>query len=47
MAVRIAGGTMSDERRRLRTKNLALGAVLVALVVLFYVLGIVRFGTGP
>lgn len=47
MAARIAVRTMSDERRRLRTKNLALGAVLIALVVLFYVLGVVRFGTGP
>jgi hypothetical protein len=42
----MAAGTMSDERRRLRTKNLALGAVLVALVVLFYILGVVRFGAG-
>jgi hypothetical protein len=46
MAARIPVWTMHDERRRLRTKNLALGAVLVALVVLFYILGIVRFGTG-
>ena len=38
-------GAMND-RRRLRTKNLALCAVLTGLVVLFYILGIVRFGGG-
>lgn len=41
---------MSDERqemrRRLRSKNVALGAVLAGIVVLFYLLGMFRFGGG-
>jgi hypothetical protein len=41
---------MSDERtdlrRRVRAKNLALGAALAGIVVLFYLLGMFRFGGG-
>jgi hypothetical protein len=41
---------MSDERqdlrRRLRTKNVTLGLVLAGIVVLFYLLGMFRFGGG-
>ncbi len=36
----------SEVHRRQRGKNLALAAVLVALMVLFYVVAIVRMGGG-
>ena len=35
----------SEERRRRRHKNIALGVVLVALAVLFYVLTLVKLGS--
>ena len=35
---------LSDQHRRQRTRNLAVGAVLVGLVVLFFVLTVVRMG---
>jgi hypothetical protein len=35
-----------DARQRLRAKNVALGAVLAGIVVLFYLLGMFRFGGG-
>jgi hypothetical protein len=35
---------LSDQHKRHRTRNLAVGAVLVGLVVLFYVLTMVRMG---
>jgi hypothetical protein len=40
------GDKRPDAQRRLRSKNLALGAVLAGLVVLFYLLGMFRFGGG-
>ena len=36
----------ADLRRRLRTKNLALMAVLVAFVILVYLVSLVRMGGG-
>ena len=37
--------TMDDERkRRQRTKNLAIGAVVAGLCLLFYIITIVRMG---
>lgn len=42
-----AGDGMMDERqRRIRARNRALLAVLLALVVLFYIISIVRMGGG-
>lgn len=38
--------TKAEMRKRVRTRNLALCAVLAGLVVLFYVLTIVRMGGG-
>jgi hypothetical protein len=38
------GVAVDERRRRQRTKNLALLGVLVALVALFYVITLVRFG---
>lgn len=35
-----------ERRRRIRSKNLVLLAVLVGLAVLFYVVTIVRMGSG-
>ncbi|HUZ71951.1 MAG TPA: hypothetical protein VMU87_03100 [Stellaceae bacterium] len=35
---------LDDRQRRQRAKNLALMAVLAALVVLFYVIALVRMG---
>lgn len=35
-----------EQRRRQRSKNIALGLILVALVVLFYLVTIVKMGTG-
>jgi hypothetical protein len=42
-------GMMADRpeaQKRLKAKNAALGAVLAGLVVLFYLLGMFRFGGG-
>ena len=39
--------TASEFRKRVRGKNLALVGALVALVVLFYVMTIVRMGGAP
>lgn len=36
--------TGQDQRRRLRGKNIAVGLVLVALVVLFYLITMVKLG---
>ena len=36
-----------DYRRRLRTKNLAVAGLLLALVVLFYFVTLVRMGAEP
>ena len=36
--------TMDDRKRRQRAKNLALLAVLSALVLLFYIIALVRMG---
>ena len=36
-----------DRQRRLRARNRALVAVLLALVALFYAITIVRMGAGP
>ncbi|MCB9931016.1 MAG: hypothetical protein H6844_16560 [Alphaproteobacteria bacterium] len=36
----------AERRRRLRSRNLALLAVLVAVFVLFYVMTVVQFGGG-
>ena len=33
-----------EQRRRLRTKNIALGLILIALVVLFYLITMVKMG---
>ena len=35
-----------EQKRRRRSRNLALGAVLLGLVALFYALAVVRFGDG-
>jgi len=37
---------MNEERRRLRSRNLAVLAILLGLVVLIYVISIVRMGGG-
>jgi Zn-dependent membrane protease YugP len=34
-----------EQRRRQRSKNIALGLILLALVVLFYLITIVKMGT--
>lgn len=34
-----------EQRRRQRSKNIAMGLVLLALVVLFYLITIVKMGT--
>lgn len=36
----------SERRRRQRSRNLALLAVLIGLIVLFYVMTLVQFGGG-
>lgn len=36
--------TGQEQRRRLRGKNIAVGLVLVALVVLFYLITMVKLG---
>ncbi len=36
--------TGQDQRRRLRGKNIAVGLVLLALVVLFYLITMVKLG---
>jgi len=38
---------MDDRQRRQRSKNLALLAVLLAMVALFYVIALVRLGAQP
>ena len=38
----VGDGTMNERQRRIRARNRALLAVLLALVALFYVLSIVR-----
>ena len=35
-----------ERRKRLRNRNLALLAVLLGLIILFYLMTIVQFGTG-
>jgi hypothetical protein len=39
-------GTMDERQRRIRARNRALLLVLLALVVLFYVISIVRMSGG-
>ncbi|MDJ0893625.1 MAG: hypothetical protein QNJ92_00670 [Alphaproteobacteria bacterium] len=46
MARKNAPSEMEPRFRRMRSKNLALLAVLASLVVLFYVITIVRMGSG-
>ena len=41
-----ADAVMDERERRMRARNRALLAVLLALVVLFYVISIVRIGGG-
>jgi hypothetical protein len=43
----MAAGMADANDRRRRGRNLALGAVLLGLVVLFYVMTVVRFGGQP
>jgi len=40
------GESMDERRRRIRARNRALLAVLLALVALFYIITIVRMGGG-
>ena len=40
----MAGEHLGDRERSLRARNRALAAVLVALVVLFYIIAVVRLG---
>lgn len=40
------GETMDERRRRIRARNRALLALLLALVALFYVIALVRMGGG-
>jgi hypothetical protein len=40
----MAGEHLADRERAIRTRNRALAAVLVALVVLFYIIAVVRLG---
>jgi len=40
----MAGEDLGDRERAIRTRNRALAAVLVALVVLFYIIAVVRLG---
>lgn len=42
----MSGPNDSERRRRLRSRNLALLAVLVAVFVLFYIMTVVQFGGG-
>ena len=44
--MRADDGTMDERRRRIRARNRALLAVLLALVALFYVISIVRMSGG-
>lgn len=41
---RMASLMTDDDKRRRRGRNLALGAVLIGLVVIFYVMTFVRLG---
>jgi hypothetical protein len=40
----MAGEHLADRERAIRARNRALAAVLVALVVLFYIIAVVRLG---
>jgi hypothetical protein len=40
----IAGEHLGERERAIRARNRALAAVLVALVVLFYIIAVVRLG---
>ena len=40
----MAGENLSERERTIRARNRALAAVLVALVVLFYIIAVVRLG---
>ena len=40
----MAGEQLDDRERAIRARNRALAAVLVALVVLFYIIAVVRLG---
>ena len=42
----VAGESMDERQRRIRARNRALLAVLLALVALFYVISIVRMSGG-
>ena len=42
----IAGESMDERQRRIRSRNRALLALLLALVALFYVISIVRMSGG-
>jgi hypothetical protein len=44
--VTTAGDVMDERRRRIRARNRALLAVLLGLVILFYVISIVRISGG-
>jgi hypothetical protein len=42
--VAVVGENLSERERAIRARNRALAAVLVALVVLFYIIAVVRLG---
>ena len=44
--ITVGDGTMDERQRRIRARNRALLAVLLALVALFYVISIVRMSGG-